>query len=66
MIELHPNILNKNGVNQFAVLPYEEFIQVKETLQDYEDLKDLRQAKSEEKNAPSISLANAKRQLGLA
>ncbi len=32
MIELHPEILTKDGKPQFAVLPYEEFVQVPEAL----------------------------------
>jgi len=30
---------------KFAVIPYEEFLEMQEMLGDYEDLKDLRQAK---------------------
>ena len=32
MIELHPEILSRNGAPQFAVLPYDEFMQVEEAL----------------------------------
>lgn len=32
MIELHPEILTKNGKPEFAVLTYEEFVQVQEAL----------------------------------
>jgi hypothetical protein len=56
MIELHPEILEKNGQPEFAVLPYEEFKALKELLLDYEDLRDLRAAKSEEADAPTMSL----------
>jgi hypothetical protein len=45
MLALHPNILEKNGIQEFVVLPYDEFLKVKEQLQDFEDLKDLRPAK---------------------
>jgi len=34
MIELHPEILTKDGKPQFAVLPYEEFVQVREALRE--------------------------------
>ena len=30
MIELHPNILENNGVKQFAILPFEEFLKIQE------------------------------------
>jgi hypothetical protein len=32
MIELHPEILSKNGKPTFAVLPYEEFVKVRAAL----------------------------------
>lgn len=34
-----------------------------EALNDYEDFKDLRQAKKAEKNAPTVSLEEAKKEL---
>ncbi len=58
MIELHPEILEKNG-REFAVLPYEEFEAVRELLLDYEDLRDLRAAQAEEADAPTMSLHEA-------
>ena len=63
MVTLHPKILERDGQKVFVVLPYEEFLMVEEELQDYEDLKALRAAKSEEADAPSVSLAEAKEQL---
>ncbi len=65
MIALHPNILEQEGKKQFVVLPYNEFIILQEELADYEDLKDLRRAKDAEKDAPTISLEDAKSALGL-
>lgn len=32
MIELHPEILSKDGAPQFVVLPYDEFTQIEEAL----------------------------------
>ena len=32
MIELHPEILSKNGKPEFAVLPYEEFVKLRAAL----------------------------------
>ncbi|MCF4968425.1 type II toxin-antitoxin system Phd/YefM family antitoxin [Nostoc sp. CMAA1605] len=63
MIELHPEFLTKNGQKQFAILPYEEFLKVQELLEDLEDLQDLRNAKTEEKDSASVSLAEAKKML---
>ena len=60
MISVHPSILEKDGIKEFAVLPYNEFLKIREELEDYEDLKLLRQAKLEEADSPSISLRKAK------
>ena len=65
MMTLHPEILIKDGEKQFAVLPYEEFVSLKERLEDMEDLLQLRKTKKAEGRKPTVPLARAKRQLGL-
>ncbi len=60
---IHAQILKRNGKNEFAILPYEEFIRVQETLDDYEDLKALRMAKAKEKNSKTVSLKEVKEKL---
>lgn len=65
MIELHPEILKKNGKSEFVILPYEEFIALQELLADAQDLTDLREAVKAEGDAPSSSLDELKRDLGL-
>lgn len=60
---LHPEILKKNGKNEFVVLPYEEFLAVQERLADAEDLLELRKAKRAEGKKRSIPLAEVKRSL---
>ncbi len=65
MIPLHPEFITKNGKKEFAVIPYEEFEALQELIADIEDLMDLRAAKEEEANKPSVSLAEMKRMLGL-
>jgi hypothetical protein len=60
MINIHANILEKNGKKQFAILPYNEFVKIKNDLDDYEDLKLLRQAKRKEAKSPPTSMAKAK------
>jgi len=64
MIELHPEILRKNGKIEFVVLPYEEYQALQELLANYQDLLDLRTAKNNEACEPSVSLADAKQQFG--
>jgi len=63
MIELHPEILKREG-KKFVVLTHEEFEAVRELLNDYEDLLDLRSAKTEEKDEPTRPLQNVKTELG--
>ena len=65
MVTLHPNILEQNGKKQFVVITYGEFLKIQEELSDYEDLQELRQAKKVEKNAPTLSLEEAKKELGV-
>ena len=36
---VHAQILKRNGKNEFAILPYEEFLKVQETLENYEVLR---------------------------
>jgi PHD/YefM family antitoxin component YafN of YafNO toxin-antitoxin module len=65
MVAIHPNILERDGKKAFVVLPYEEYVMIEEELQEYEDLKQLRAAKAEETDEPSLSLQDAKKELGL-
>ena len=65
MVALHPKILEKDGKKEFAVIPYEEFIQLQEELENYEALKALRDAKSKEANASTISFEDAKKELDI-
>lgn len=63
MVTLHPNILERDGKKAFAVLPYEEFVKIKEELDNLEDIKDLRAAKAEETTASTASLASIRKEL---
>ncbi|HRC43574.1 MAG TPA: type II toxin-antitoxin system Phd/YefM family antitoxin [Nitrospira sp.] len=60
---LQPQILVKDGKKQFAVLPYEEFVSLKECLEEMEDLLELRKAKKAEGRKRTVPLARVKRQL---
>jgi hypothetical protein len=62
---IHAQILKRNGKNEFAILPYEEFLNVQETLDSYTDLKALRAAKAKERNSRTVSLKEAKKILHL-
>lgn len=65
MVNLHVNYIEKDGKKEFVVIPYEEFIELQEQLADYEDLRELRKAKAEEADAPTISLEKAKKRLNI-
>jgi hypothetical protein len=65
MLSLHPNILEQDGKKRFAILPYDEFVALQEELQDFYDLKALRAAKEEDRDAPTVSIDEAKKALGL-
>ena len=64
MVSLRAQIIKKNGKKEYAVLPYEEFLRVQEELEDYEDLRCLREAKEAEKEAPTIGMAELKKKVG--
>ena len=64
MIELHPEILEKDG-KQFVILTSEEFAAIEEALADAEDLAALRAAKKEEHDAPAVPLEQVLDDLGL-
>ena len=46
-------------------MPYEEFQKVRDELDDYEDLKDLRTAKAEEGGAPVFPLMAVRKELNI-
>ncbi len=62
---LTPQILEKNGEKQFVILPYEQYLQVQEALEDFEDLKTLRAEKEASRDEQPIPLARVKKELGL-
>jgi len=65
MIDLNPNMLEKKGKKEFVVLSYEEFLEIQEELENYEDLKTLRAANDKEAGTPAIPLSKARKMLGV-
>ena len=63
MVTLRAQIIKKNGKKEYAVLPYEEFLKVREELQDYEDLRCLREAKETERDTPTIGIDDLKKKI---
>ena len=64
-MELHPQLIEKEGRKEFVVLPFEEYQALTELMYDYEDLRDLREAKEKSKGEIAVSLETAITTLGL-
>ncbi len=52
----NPQIIGKDGRKEFVILPYEEYLQLQEELEDYEDLRTLREEMALARNEPTRSL----------
>jgi hypothetical protein len=61
MVTLNTQIIKKQGKNEYVVIPYDEFLKVQEELQNYEDLRCLREAKAVEKDSPTIGIDELKK-----
>ena len=61
---LHPQVIEKDGEKEFVVLPYEEFLQIQDALEDFEDLRELRKERNESMDTPSRSLREIGKELG--
>ena len=55
-MSIHPQIIEKNGVREYAVIPYDEFLRIQEELEDFDDLKTLREEKTSSREQPSRTL----------
>jgi len=64
-MDINPQIIEKKGKKEFVILPYEDFLKIQEELDNYEDLRILREAKAKEGDAPAISLKAAKKKLNI-
>jgi len=65
MLDLHPNILTKNGKNKFVVLPYKEYRALKELLEDIEDIALIEEARRNDDAGPGLTIEEVRKQLGL-
>ena len=65
MLNLKPNILERDGKKSFVVLTYEEYLSIEEALEDADDLQCLKEARAEEWNAPTTSLDSVRKTLTL-
>ncbi len=62
-MSIHPQIIEKAGKKEFVVLPYEEFVAMQEALEDYEDLKALREAKAESVGEDTVPYSSIRSEL---
>lgn len=60
---LNIQIIKKNGKKEYVVMPYDEFLKVQEELDDYQNLRRLREAKKAEQYAPTVSIEELKEHL---
>jgi hypothetical protein len=63
MIAPKAQIIKKDGKREFAIIPYADFLRMREQLEDYEDLRCLREARKLEKKSPTVGLSALKRDL---
>ena len=63
MAIVNAQIIKKNGKKEYVVLPYEEYLRIQDELEDYQDLRCLREAKETEKDAPTIGMAELKKRI---
>jgi PHD/YefM family antitoxin component YafN of YafNO toxin-antitoxin module len=65
ILEIHPNYIEKKGKKEFVVISYDEFKRIEETLNDYEDLMELRKVKSKEKDKETKNIDQVKKELNI-
>ncbi len=64
-MELHPQILEKDGKPAFVILPYDEFTALRDALEDALDSLALREAKAASRGKPTYSMDDVKAMFGL-
>ena len=63
MTELHPQILKRDGKPSFVVLPYEEFVALREELEDLRDSRAIRGAAKKDKGKKRLSIDDVRAKL---
>ncbi|MBI5142617.1 MAG: type II toxin-antitoxin system Phd/YefM family antitoxin [Nitrospirae bacterium] len=62
---MEAQVIEKQGKKEFAVIPYKDFLRMRQELDDYHDLLALRKAKSDPRNQQGRSFQEAASELGL-
>ena len=65
MIDLHPEILRRDGKEQFVILPYEEYVALRDLIEDAEDVLALRKAKQDDSAEPGVPLDQVMKRFGI-
>lgn len=60
---LHPQFIGKEGKKEFAVIPYDEFLAIQDIFEDYQNLKDLREAKAQAEQKAGVPLSSIRSEL---
>lgn len=63
-MSIHPQIIEKDGKKEFVVLPYDEFLRVQEALEDYDDLRTLRDEKASSAGESTRALDDVLKEVG--
>ena len=63
MLKLKPEYLTKNGRREFVVLTVEQYEKLTEAVEDAQDLKALRTARTRNAGKPTYTLAQVKQDL---
>jgi PHD/YefM family antitoxin component YafN of YafNO toxin-antitoxin module len=63
MTELHPQVLERDGKPSFVVLPYEEYVALREELEDLRDSRAIRDAAKRDKGTRKLSIAEVRANL---
>ena len=65
MLELHPQIISRNGQREWAVLPWDEFEKLRALIEDAQDLRDLEASIRENADDAPLPYEQVRRELGL-
>ncbi|MFV0337075.1 MAG: type II toxin-antitoxin system Phd/YefM family antitoxin [Chthoniobacterales bacterium] len=55
-MSIHPQVIEKEGKKEFVILPYEEFLQIQEALEDLDDIRIIRDERNSTASKPTKSL----------
>lgn len=63
-MNIHPQIIEKNGKKEFVVLPYDEYVRLQRELEDFHDLRRLREEKVSAASQPTRPLDEVVKEIG--